>query len=100
MHDKLDDIQVTKQYAKGRIRADIVVGDKVIIELKNNLDSTGKYQRLIGQLNEYKAWDGDTIIVLCGKTDKNLRKELDRFLGDTNSDNFGPHEPFRVIQKN
>ena len=80
LHDKLKDIQVTKQFAKGRIRADLVVGDKVIIELKNNLDSTSKYQRLIGQISEYKEWDGFIILVLTGNRDKNLRKELDIYL--------------------
>ena len=37
LHKKFPDIQVTKQYAKGRIRADILVGDKIIIELKNEV---------------------------------------------------------------
>ena len=86
LHDSLGDIQVTKQYAKGRIRADIVVGEKVIIELKNNLDSTGKLQRLIGQLTEYNAWDGEIIVVLCGTTEKNLRKELNKFIWKMNED--------------
>lgn len=80
LHEEFQTIQITKQYAKGRIRADIVVGDKVIIEIKNNLDTTGKYQRLVGQIAGYKGWDGSIIILLVGKTDKNLRKELDRHL--------------------
>jgi hypothetical protein len=84
LHDNLESIQVTKQYARGRIRADIVVGEKVIIELKNNLDATGKYQRLVGQLAEYKEWDGPIIVILCGGTDRNLRKQLDKFLKDEN----------------
>jgi len=58
LHKQLEDIQVTKQFAKGRIRADLVVGDKVIVELKNNLNTTAKYQKLIGQITEYKKWDG------------------------------------------
>ena len=66
LHKKLEAIQVTKQFAKGRIRADIVVGDRVIVELKNNLDSTAKYQRLVGQIAEYKEWPGEIIVVLCG----------------------------------
>lgn len=98
LHAKLDDIQVTKQSAKGRIRADIVVGDKVIVEIKNNLDSTAKYQRLVGQLTEYKSWNGEVIIVLCGKTDRNLRKELDSFLKDFKAGSFSDAE-VRVIQK-
>jgi len=80
LHDELGDLQVTKQYAKGRIRADLMIGDKVIIELKHNLDTTGKYQRLIGQISEYKEWDGRVIILLTGETDMNLRKQLDAFI--------------------
>lgn len=52
LHTELGDVQITKQFAHGRIRADLAVGDKVIIELKNNLDSTAKYQRLVGQIAE------------------------------------------------
>jgi hypothetical protein len=92
LHDNFGTIQVTKQYAKGRVRADIVVGDTVIIEIKNNLDSTGKYQRLIGQLAEYKGWEGSIIILLCGKTDVNLGKQLAKYLKDEGLDDdvFGP----------
>ena len=80
LHDELGDIQVTKQYAQGRIRADLMIGDKVIVELKHNLDTTAKYQRLIGQLSEYKEWKGRIIILLTGETDKNIRKQLDEFV--------------------
>ncbi len=80
LHEELDDFQITKQYAKGRIRADLVIGDRVIVELKYNLNTTGKYQRLIGQLAEYKDWDGRTILLLTGETDINLRKQIDIYL--------------------
>lgn len=80
LHDELGDLQITKQYAKGRIRADLMIGDRVIVELKHNLDTTAKYQRLIGQISEYKEWDGRVIILLTGETDVNLRKQLDAFI--------------------
>ena len=80
LHKELGDIQVTKQFARGRVRADLAVGDKVIIELKNSLDTTAKYQRLMGQLREYQDWDGFIVVVLTGKTDPNLRKELDNYV--------------------
>ena len=76
LEKELEDIQITRQYAKGRIRADIVVDDVVIIELKNNFDSTAKYQRLVGQLSEYKEWDGNIVVLLTGKTDSNLKRQL------------------------
>jgi len=77
LHRELGGVQVTKQFAHGRIRADLVVADRVIVELKVNLDGTAKYQRLIGQLEEYREWKGDIVIVLFGRTDPNLRKKLD-----------------------
>lgn len=79
LHEKLPDIQVTKQYAIGRVKADIVVGNKVIIELKNNLQSPSDYNRLVGQLTAYKNWSGGVIVILCGATDKNIAKEVEKF---------------------
>lgn len=82
LHQQFGDLQVTKQHAQGRIRADLCVAGKVIVELKNDLDTTGKYQRLVGQLAEYKQWDGRVVVLLTGTTDPNLRKQLDRYLSD------------------
>ncbi len=84
LHAELGDVQVTKQYAKGRIHADLVVDDKVIIELKHNLDSTAKFQRLVGQVESYKEWNGRVIILLTGTTEPNLRKQLDRHVETLN----------------
>jgi hypothetical protein len=80
LHSELGDIQVSKQYARGRIRADLMIGDRVILELKHNLDSTAKYHRLVGQLADYKEWKGQIVVLLTGKTDPNLRKQLDSYL--------------------
>ena len=96
LHDNLTDYQVTRQYARGRVRADIVVEDHVVLEIKNNLESTTKYHRLIGQLSEFRNWSGHIIIVLCGDTDRNIRKELDRFLADSG---MFQGDDLRVIQK-
>ena len=97
LHNKLEDIQVTKQYAKKRIRADIVVGDQVIIELKHNLDTTAKYQRLLGQISEYSEWKGAIIVLLTGKTDPNLKKELMRHIKKLNKGDI--EERYRIIEK-
>lgn len=97
LHKRLEDIQITKQYARGRIRADLVVGDKVIVELKNNLNTTAKYQKLIGQITEYKKWDGQIIIVLTGDTDLNLHKELTKYIEKDNDDL--DEEKLIVLQK-
>ncbi len=96
-HKRLEDIQITKQYAKGRIHADLVVGDRVIIELKNNLNTTAKYQRLIGQLSEYKEWEGEIVLILTGETDPNIRKQLNKYI-EKEVDVFG--EGMMIIEKN
>lgn len=83
-------IQITKQFAQGRIKADLLIGDKVIIELKTNLNSTAVYQRLTGQLLQYGEWKGRVIILLTGETEPNLRKELQEFVKKQNS----AHEDF------
>jgi hypothetical protein len=98
LHKSLDGIQVTKQFANGRVRADLVVGNKVMIELKVNLDSTGTYQRLIGQLEDYQDWKGDIVIVLLGRTDPNLRKKLDGQVAKR-SGFLAFDQQLRVVQK-
>ncbi len=90
LHSQLKAIQVVKQYAQGRIRADIVIGDKVLIELKYNLASTAAYHRLIGQLTSYKEWKGPIFLVLCGKTEPSILKELHKFASSFNGGWAGP----------
>jgi len=97
LHNKLEDIQVTKQFARGRIRADLVVGDNVIVELKNNLKTTARYQRLVGQITVYKEWDGQIIIVLVGETDPNLYKEVMKH-AESHNDDLG-EDKIIVIKK-
>lgn len=96
LHNELEEIQVTKQYARGRIKADLVIGDKVIIEIKNNLNTTGKYQRLIGQIAEYREWEGSILIILVGETDQNLNKQLKKFL---NKEGLFEEEKVTLIEK-
>lgn len=76
LNTELGELQVTRRYSRGRSEADIVVADKVIIELKTDLDSTSEFQRLVGQLTEYQDWNMAVIVVLTGQTDANLGKEL------------------------
>lgn len=80
LHKKLPDIQVTKQYSQGLIRADLLVGAEVLVELKYNLNTTAKYHRLLGQLAEYRNWDGRIVLLLLGETEPNLLKQLNHYL--------------------
>ena len=75
-----EDTKITPQYAQGRFRADLVIDDRLVVEIKYNLDSTAKYQRLIGQVAAYKDWKGQVILLLTGKTDPDLKKELNSYL--------------------
>ena len=78
LHAELGNVLITKQFARGRLHADIVVGNKVIIEFKHKLRSTAEYHRLLGQMMEYTEWEGSVIIVLSGESEANLKKELKR----------------------
>ncbi len=84
LHNQLNELPVSRQYAKGRIRASLAVGNKVIIEIKKNLNSTSSYQRLIEQISEYKDGGVNVIILLTGKTDHDIKKQLDQYLEEEN----------------
>lgn len=97
LHRELGGVQVTKQFAKGRIRADLAVAERVIIEIKHNLNATAKYQHLIGQLEDYQNWDGYVVIVLIGKADPNLRKQLGEYVRKHSDIISG--DKFTVVEK-
>ena len=52
----------------GRHLADIGIDGKIGIELKYNLNSKAKVDRLFGQVDDYLRGYDEMIIVLCGKT--------------------------------
>lgn len=72
----LSGLEITTQYAIGRSKADIVIERKCIIEIKLNFTKTAEYQRLIGQISNYKHWGEFIIVVLIGDIDKQLVKDL------------------------
>lgn len=69
-------IKITPQYSQGRFRADIMIDDRLIVEIKYNLDTTDKYHRLVGQIITYKDWTGKVILILTGQADPDLKNEL------------------------
>ena len=73
LNANLNGIEVTRQFGSSRSRVDICVGRKVYVELKKDLDSTGKLQRLLGQLQLYanEKWE-IVFLVVVGKSDPNL----------------------------
>ncbi|MGH7596107.1 MAG: hypothetical protein ACREOI_07120 [bacterium] len=100
LHKEFDTIQVTKQYAKGRIKADLVIGGEkgIIIEIKRNLTARAEYQRLIGQLVEYKEWAGSVIVLLAGSIDLNFKKQLEKSSETENKVQF-LETKFTIVQK-
>ena len=76
LQSSLQGIEIKKQYAQGRTKVDLMIGDVVIVELKHDFSTTAKFQRLIGQINEYNKWGRELLIVLTGKTDPDLVEEL------------------------
>ena len=71
-------IAARKEYGHGRVKADIAFENRIGIELKFNLNSPAKKQRLVGQLNDYRGACKNIIGVLVGKTDPDLYQELSR----------------------
>ncbi len=79
LQKNLESLDVIMQYAAGRVKADIVVDDKILIEIKDSLKSTGQLQRLLGQLDIYAAqWKGKVIVVICGDSQRDLVKVLEK----------------------
>jgi hypothetical protein len=87
LHDNFDGVEVTRQHGSSRSRVDLCVGRKVYIELKKDLDSTAKLQRLLGQLQLYanEKWEC-VIVVVVGKADQNLLKQAEQGVKKLGSD--------------
>ena len=77
--EELPDLKIVMESGSSRIRADIEIEKDVIIELKVDLNTTAKLQRLLGQIQLYKKeFDGrDIILVLAGKADRNMFEDLE-----------------------
>ena len=70
---------IIPQWAFGRQRFDIMVDNKVPIEVKKDLKSTSVLQKTIGQLNQYLKDQDRVILVLCGDTSADLLKDLKKY---------------------
>jgi hypothetical protein len=87
LHDNFDGVEVVRQYGSSRSKEDLCVGRKVYIELKKDLDTTGKLQRLLGQLQLYanEKWE-NVILVVVGKADQNLLLQAEQGMEKLGSD--------------
>ena len=82
----LPDFNVLQQGGQGMKRGDILVERKSllggivrdVVELKLGLATTAAYQRLVGQVDDYRKETGVTIVVICGEdVDPKLMKTLE-----------------------
>jgi hypothetical protein len=58
------------------IRADIVIGDSLILDVKSNIDSVTKYQEVLEKLSALNDWAGAVIVLLTGRTDTEVAKSI------------------------
>jgi hypothetical protein len=100
LHDNLNGIEVTRQFGSSRSRVDICVGRKVFVELKKDLDSTAKLQRLLGQLQLYakEKWEF-VLLVVVGQADKNLLAQAKEGLEKIGRDSWALSDNWRLIRK-
>lgn len=97
LEKNLPDANVVKQYAAGRVKGDIVVDEKILIEIKDSLKSTGQLQRLLGQLDIYNAqWKGKVIVLICGESERDLMKVLTKKIEALSERNFLDYDFFLV----
>ena len=70
---------VVRQYAVGDSRADICIDRHVFVEVKKDLNATGKLHRLLGQIDMYREHKVEKlIVVLVGSVDQRLLREVER----------------------
>jgi hypothetical protein len=82
LQHKFNNKTIISQYGSGKQRVDIVVHDKVPIELKKDLKSNAVLQRTIGQIEQYlKEWEC-LVLVLCGDVKEDLLRLLKEHVKD------------------
>ena len=74
-----------------RTAIDIVVGNKVAIEIKVSFNRTNEFHRLKGQLEDYAREFSRIVIVLCGELDDDLVDKLE--------DTLPADTKIRIIEK-
>lgn len=82
LSETLKGLEITTQFSIGRSKADIVIEDKCIIELKSKLTKSSDYHRLIGQISDYKKWGDFIIILIVDHYDLKLIEDIKKHLVD------------------
>jgi hypothetical protein len=103
LRQTLPDVPMAPQQGLARGRADIVIQDSHVIELKVGLVDGGEFDRCIGQLERYRQrWvkkdRGPVYLVVVGESDPDLRDLLHTWFKDANGQ-FMTWSPFHLIEK-
>ena len=84
----------------GRHLADIGINNEVGIELKYNLNSKSKVDRLFGQIDDYLKGYSSMVIVLCGKTNEEQLDYLEEKVRNMPSNDLFSSNEVKIIVKN
>lgn len=105
----LPDVPILAQYGIAKGKADLVIQDSHVIELKLGFDesSVSEFDRCIGQLERYrqkwvKAERGSVYLVVVGESDPEFRALLHTWFKETNSaflSTILSSPPFHLIEK-
>ena len=105
LRKRLPDVPIIAQYGIAKGKADLVIQDSHVIELKLSFDETSvaEFDRCIGQLERYKQkWvkkdRGPVYLVVVGHSDSEFRDLLHTWIRETNS-SFITISPFHLIEK-
>lgn len=88
--------EARNQYGFADNKIDIVLDEKVAIELKYNISkSSGELQRAMGQISQYSYRWNYIFLVICGKISENHKIEINKFYDQINKD----EEKLEIIYK-
>jgi len=100
----LEDVPMITQYGIARGKADIVIEDRHLIELKLGFsaDNPAEFQRCLGQLETYRQkWvdkdRGPVYLLIVGESDTEFRDILHTWFKHTNAQ-YVTWNPFQIIE--
>ena len=99
----LPDVPMTTQHGLAKGRADIVIEDSHVIELKLAFTDCNEFDRCIGQMERYyqrcvKKDRGPFYLIVVGDSDPDLRDILHLWFEEAN-DRFSSWSPFHLVEK-
>jgi hypothetical protein len=104
---QLPDVPLVAQYGIAKGKADIVIQDSHVIELKLGLTDVLEFDRCVGQLERYRQkWvckdRGPVYLVVVGESDSEFRDMLDIWIAHANANTSLPSfwgGAFHLIEK-